>query len=423
VEFLTVSSYQRIMSEGKLRTAVDIIMAKQMRLAWVLTISMSLLSCSKSLPLAKVENSGQQPPGPTSAPADPRGAQQIAAPTNASPAAASSGNDAHGVKTEMRQVMFHLTPTAAARLIVVSGELWPTGTNEMVVFDDKKSFEVRVTNGAISITAGALTDIMNNYVFAKKDAPLKDLTIEINQDNGRLIIKGKLHSKGDLSFGTEGTLSVNDDGRIRVHTEKITAMKVPVKGLMGLFGVELANVVNTSKIDGIDTDENDLLMDLGTLLPPPHIRGKLTEVRVERDAIVAIFGDGGKSFPEPEEKTSFMALSGNRAKFGKLVMEPTDLTVLDLDPKSVLDWNQDHYKEQLEAGYSKITSKFGLRAYAKDYGKLPKSSAALEEKAAGRQGSGMEEKGEGSRERIALAGAVNLRRRPFHGCPPHHDAE
>jgi hypothetical protein len=74
---------------------------------------------------------------------------------------------------------------------------------------------------------------MNNYVFAKKDAPPKDLTLGINQEKGRLIVGGKLHTKGDLSFGSEGTLSVNDGGRIRVHTEKITAMKVPVKGVNG----------------------------------------------------------------------------------------------------------------------------------------------------------------------------------------------
>lgn len=246
----------------------------------------------------------------------------------------------------------------------------------MVVFDDKTSFEVRVTNGTVSITPDGLADVMNNYVFAKKDSPLKDLSVSI--DKGRLIIKGKLHSKGDIPFGTAGTLNATPDGRIRVRTEKITALKLPVKGLMGLFGVELANVVNTSKIDGIDTDKNDLLMDLGTLLPPPHIRGKVTGVRVENNAIVTIFGDGGKSVPPPKEKGNYMAFQGNPVRFGKLVMEQTDLTVLDLDPADALDWDQDHYKEQLIAGYSKITPSFGLRAYVKDYSKLGRVSANRE---------------------------------------------
>jgi hypothetical protein len=74
----------------------------------------------------------------------------------------------------------------------------------------------------------------------------------------------------------------------------------------------------------------------------------------------------GKSLPEPEEKARFMAFSGNPVKFGKLLMEPTDLMVLNLYPQDVLGWNQDYYKEQLQAGYSKVAPQFGSRAYAKD---------------------------------------------------------
>jgi hypothetical protein len=320
-----------------------------------------LAGCSKSKAPVNVQTSAL-PAAPT--PANPT------APT---PSAAATQETIQGVNAEMRNVLFHLTPVAAARLVVLSGEVWPTGKHEMVVFDDKTSFEVRVTNGTVSISPEALTDIMNNYVFRKSDAPLKDLQVSI--DNGRLIIKGKLHTKGDIPFATAGTLNVTDEGRIRVHTEKISALKVPVKGLMGLFGVELANVVNTSKIPGIDTDKNDLLMDLGTLLPPPHIKGKLTGVRVEKNAIVTTFGDGGRSLPPPKETGSFMAFSGSKVQFGSLVMDPADLTVLDVDPKNTLEWDQDHYKEQLVAGYSRITPNFGLRAYAKDYSRLGKGGA------------------------------------------------
>jgi hypothetical protein len=273
-----------------------------------------------------------------------------------------------GIKADMRNVLFHMTPIAAAHLVVLSGELWPTGKNPMVVFDDKNSFEVRVSTGTVSISPDALADIMNSYVFAKADAPLKDLTVAI--ENGRLIIKGKLHTKGDISFATAGTLNVTPDGRIRVRTEKITAMKVPVKGMMGLFGIELAKMVNTNKIPGMDTDKNDLLMDLGTLLPPPHIRGKLTGVRLDRNAIVTTFGDGGKSIGPPKEPGSYMAFRDGSVRFGSMVMNPTDLTVLDVDEGATLEWNQDHYKEQLVAGYSKITPSFGLRAYVKNYSRL-----------------------------------------------------
>lgn len=339
-------------------------MSKNIKTLLVLLLASNLMACSK----------GSQPPGPpqTASP------EANSVPTNRTPAAelpptqTPSRND-HGVKTEMRNVMFRLTKKAAAHLESLSGELWPTGKNEMPVFDDKTSFEVRVSRGKVSITPEALSEIMNSYVFARSDAPLKDLSISIDKD--RLIIKGKLHRKGDIPFGTAGRLSITSDGRLRVHTEKITAMRIPVKGMMGLFGIELANVVNTSKIEGINTEEDDLLMDLGRLLPPPHIKGKVTAVRIENNTIVTFFGDGATKSLVPVEKDNYMSFNGNSVRFGKLTMENTDLTVLDLDPGDPLDWYQDHYKEQLAAGYSKINSNFGLRSYVKDFSKLSRSSA------------------------------------------------
>ncbi len=270
--------------------------------------------------------------------------------------------------------MFHLTERSAAHLEILSGEMWPTGKNEMVVFDDKSSFEVRVTNGTVSVTPDSLAQIMNDHVFAGQNAPLKDITITL--DKNRMIIKGKLHNKGDIPFTTAGTVSTTSDGRLRVHTEKVSALHVPVKGMMGLFGIELANVVNTSKIEGMDTDKNDLLMDLGTLLPPPHIRGKVSGVRIEKDVIVIVFGDGGRSLPPPAEKSNYMSFAGGPVRFGKLTMSEADLTILDMDPGDPLDWNQDHYKEQLVAGYSRIKPNFGLTAYVKDYSKLGRSNGA-----------------------------------------------
>jgi hypothetical protein len=339
-------------------------MTKKLRTLPLILLALNLMACSKPSQPRNSEPPAQ--PAANSAPA-------TTTPPAESPASQPPPSG-RGVKTEMRNVLFHLTPKAAAHLETLSGELWPVGKNEMPVFDDKTSFEVRVSAGKVSISPEALAEIMNGYVFARSDAPLKDISISIDKD--RLIIKGKLHTKGDIPFATAGRLSTTSDGRLRVRTEKITALKIPVKGMMGLFGIELANVVNTSKIDGMEADKDDLLMDLGRLLPPPHIKGKVTGVRIENDAIVTFFGTEGARSSVPAEKDNYMSFSGNSVRFGKLVMENTDLTVLDLDPRDPLDWNQDRYKDQLEAGYSKITSNFGLRAYAKDFSKLSRFSSA-----------------------------------------------
>jgi hypothetical protein len=330
----------------------------------LLPLAMCFAGCSKS---PQPENPANRPVV-NSLPPSP-------GPSPETPAPEPTRTNIKAVKAEMHNVIFHLTDYAAAHIETLSGELLPTGKYEMPVFDDKSSFEVRVSNGTMSISPEALTSIMNSYVFAKDDSPLKDLKVSIKGD--RLDIKGKMHSKGDISFETSGTLSATADGRLRVHTEKVKALHVPVKGMMGVLGIDLADVVNTSKIDGMDTDKNDLLMDLGKLLPPPHIHGKVVAVRVENNTIVTVFGDGGKNAPVLADKNNYMAFSGGPVRFGNLVMENTDLMLLDLDPGDPLDWNQSHYKDQLVAGYSKITPAFGLRAYVKDYAKLPHSASAI----------------------------------------------
>lgn len=281
------------------------------------------------------------------------------------------------VQAQMHNVLFHFSSAAAAHIESLNGEIIPTGNNTMPVLEDKTSFEVRVKSARVSVSAAALAAVMNDYVFAKPDAPLKDLSIFVEGDH--LHVKGKLHSRGDVPFETIGALSPNGDGRIRIHSQKVKAFKIPVKGIMNLFGIDLANVLGSSKVPGIDVDKDDLILDMSKLAPPPHIQGKVTAVRIENDQVVTIFGTGEAA--PPIENGNYMAFRGNKLRFGKLTMEDADITVLDLDPSDPLDWFQDRYKDQLLAGYSKITPTFGLRAYVKDFAKLPRVSAKIGERA------------------------------------------
>jgi hypothetical protein len=295
----------------------------------------------------------------------------VAAPPSATPpqpAAATPSNQV--VQAQMRNVLFRFSTSIAANIEFLNGEFLPTGNNPMPIFDDKTSFMVKVKSARISITPEALAAVMNTYVFTKSSSPLKDLTVTIEGSNVR--IKGKLHNKGDVPFETLGSLSPTKDGKIRIHTEKVKAFKIPVKGIMNLFGVELASVLDTSKVDGIDTDKDDLILDMAQLLPPPHIQGSVTTVRIENGKIITIFGAPDKS--EPLEKGNYMAFRGGRLRFGKLTMENSDLSLFDLDPADPLDWFQDHYKDQLVSGYSKITPDFGLRSYVRDFAKITRTS-------------------------------------------------
>lgn len=264
--------------------------------------------------------------------------------------------------------MYHFTDNIAVHIRRLHGELIPT-KGELPIFDDKDSFTLKIASAEIAMSSASLANVLNSYVFAKPDAPVKAVSIRI-EGADRLRIKGKLHSKGEIAFETEGHLSITPDGKIRLHAEKVKALHLPVKGLMDLLGIEISDLIKTGKVHGVVAEKDDLILDPQTLLPPPHIEGKIAEVRLESDNIVQVFGASEGSMPLQIAATNYMYYRGNQLRFGKLTMTDTDMALIDMDPQDPFDFYLDRYKQQLVAGYTKETPTFGLRVFMRDFNKL-----------------------------------------------------
>jgi hypothetical protein len=284
-----------------------------------------------------------------------------------------NSQDGGAVKVQMHNVMYHFTDQIAVHLINVGGSLVPTSAGHIPVFDDKNSFELQITAAEMTMDPQSLANVLNTHVFSAKDAPLKDISITI--DNGRLKVKGKLHKKGDIGFETEGQLSPTEDGKIRLHAEKIKALHLPVKGMVDLFGIDIADLIKNGKVKGVRAEKDDLILDPGEILPPPKISGKITDIHLEGNNIVQIFGDPKKYPWIKVHAQNYMAYRGNKLQFGKLLMSDTDLVLIDPAPKDPFDFYLDRYKDQLVAGYSKTTPTFGLNTYMVDFNKLKKTFA------------------------------------------------
>jgi hypothetical protein len=282
-------------------------------------------------------------------------------------AAAAQPEPAPGaVHAEMRNVMYHYTEPIAVHISYLKGELLPTQPGGMPIFDDANSFTLAIESARISITTDALANVMNQYALAFRDAPIKGLSI--TPAGTKLKIKGRLHSKGDLPFESEGSLSVTPEGEIRIHTEKLKAGHLPVKGLMDLVGESLAKLIDTRKISGLRADKNDLLINPAELFPPPHIHGHLSTISIVGNEIVQEYGT--QFAPAAKVAGNYMAYHGAQLRFGKLIMTDADLVLIDMDPRDSFDFYLARYREQLVAGYTKTTPSFGLRCYFRDYNKL-----------------------------------------------------
>jgi hypothetical protein len=273
------------------------------------------------------------------------------------------------VRAEMHNVLYHFTDSISVHIFQLEGELVPTQTNGFPIFDDPNSFTLAIQSARISVNTDALANVLNQYAFSTGDAPLK--SIRVSAEGDKIKIRGRLHSKGDVPFESEGSLSVTEQGEIRVHTDKIKAAHLPVKGLMDLLGETISKLIGTTKLRGVRAQGDDLFLTPSELFPPPHIYGQLSAITIRGNEIVQEYGTGSK--PWANLSGNYMAYRGAQLRFGKLTMSDTDLTLLDLNPEDPFDFYLDHYKEQLVAGYTKITPSFGLRSFFRDYNKLGKN--------------------------------------------------
>ena len=283
------------------------------------------------------------------------------------------------VQIAMRNLEYHYTPEISVGIRFLHGQLLPTDPSRIVFFDRKESFVLVMAYSQIALSFNALADLLNQQVFAADDAPIKELRI---QSRGNvLFIRGKLHRKASVPFETTGTISATPEGRIRLHAEKVSAVHVPVKGLMDLLGLDFAALINTNKVRGITAEKDDLILDPEEILPMPRIKGKVTAVQIEGNQLVQTFGTKQDVDFDPVISGNYMAFRGGEFRFGKLTMHDTDMVLIDMDPRDPFDFFLDFYKEQLMAGYSKTTSAWGLRVHMRDYNKLkPKPENASQEK-------------------------------------------
>jgi hypothetical protein len=288
------------------------------------------------------------------------------------PAQAGKAQENHIVQVAMKNVQYHFTQDIAVHIVQLQGHLSPTKPGSMVVFDDKNSFVLAMDSSEIAMTCNSLAQVLNQNVFAAKDAPVKAVTMEIK--DGQLDIKGKLHSKGDVTFEMTGTLSAEPDGRIRLHAVHVKAAHLPVKGLLDLLGLDLSKLINTKKVQGVAAEKDDLILDPQQILPPPKIQGKVTAVRVQGNEIVQVFGSLQASNFAAKQPGNYMAYHDNDLRFGKLTMNAADMYLIDMDAHDPFDFYLDHYKDQLVAGYTKLTPEFGLRVYMRDFNKLRSSN-------------------------------------------------
>jgi len=273
---------------------------------------------------------------------------------------------AGAVSVQIKNVNLLLTPKIVLGIGALRGQLHRTRSDIPVTFDDSASFSVQVDSAEIRMTSSSLSALMNEYVFDYKGAPVRNVAVKFQ--SGHLIQTGIIHKGIDLPFQVDASLAVTRDGKIRVHTEKIKAGRLPVRGLLHFLGEDLQKLISENPGRGVQADGDDLILAPSSLTPPPHIHGNVVRVSVT-DAALVLFFDSGRhpaALTPPLRSPAYIYHRGGILRFGKLTMNDADLEIVG-DRPGVFDFFQREYKKQLIAGYSKNTAAGGLIAHMADY--------------------------------------------------------
>jgi hypothetical protein len=266
---------------------------------------------------------------------------------------------------DMRNVHLHVSDAAALDVSWLHGRLRSTGPDRPPVFDDQSSFTMEIEDAEVALDAASLTALVNQ-AFAFKGSNLSDLRVSF--DGSNIVQRGKLSKGITMPFTVTASVAATHEGQLIIHPLKVKAAGIPATKLMGLFGVELQDLIKARPEAGIALRDNDMLLDPAKLLPPPATRGRIVKAFVRGDRLVQIFGKGAAE--RPESGGNYVWFRSNAIRFGRLTMSNADLKLIDMDPKDPFDFYSAKYNEQLVAGYSKNTPDGALRTLMPDYNDL-----------------------------------------------------
>lgn len=251
------------------------------------------------------------------------------------------------------------------------GQMTRAHANVVPSFDDPASFFLDIKTGVLQANLGQIASFLNAGGLSK--SPLRNISLSGN--NNQLKLTGTLHKVLPLPVEMTGEVSALPDGRIQLHATKIGVVKIPMKALLRNLNVSVADLFGPKSVPGIQVSGNDIVLDPTTLMPPPHIRGHLTDVQITNSSLEEVYGNSRKDETRVEQWRNFLRLRDGTISFGKLTMNYVDLIMIDVSSDEWFDLDLAHYQEQLVNGYTRVTPQAGLQIFMPDFGNIPQNEA------------------------------------------------
>jgi hypothetical protein len=313
------------------------------------------------------------PPAPAPVPERPRIPEPDVPPPKPVEKAAAKADST--TQIEMRNVDFRLTEGIVLHVRRMRGALTSTvDSTRIIILGNKHAFALRIYAAETAMTPDDLTHLLNEWVFAYKDAPLTQLRVNI--DGAEIRVTGRIALAGGVPFEMRATAAATPDGMIQMHPTSLKAWRVQTKGVMKALGVRIADVLDLRGSRGAMLRGDDLFLDPVRAIPPPRMRGKLAEARIADGQLVLHFVPANdterrlvaRELPRPDRRASnYMMIRGGTLKIARIFIVNAETEMVDANPRDPLDFYLDHYYEQMMAGSSHALPDYGVEYVLPDY--------------------------------------------------------
>jgi hypothetical protein len=294
--------------------------------------------------------------------------QAAAAGTSQASEAASGANDSTPTRIYAHNLILRKGPDFRIYIRWLKGQIVRTRKNINPSFDEPESFVLEVQQGIIHANIGDISHFFNAGTIP--GSPLQNISITGN--GNQVSLHGTIHKLHiPLPIGLDGTISSSPDGRIRLHVNRLSVLKLPVKGLLGDIHVTIADLMGKTSVAGVEVSQNDIYLETQKLLPAPHIHGRLTRVTVVNPDIEVMYGDAENDIARTEQWHNFLALKDGTLDFGKLTMHHVDIIMIDASKDAWFDLDLVNYQAQLVYGTTRMTAQAGLQIFMPDLDELP----------------------------------------------------
>jgi hypothetical protein len=279
--------------------------------------------------------------------------------------------DSGGTTVKAHNLLLRKGPNFRVYVRWLRGQMVPTRSEVDPSFDDPESFFLDIKTGVIRANIGDISNFFN--AGGNATSPLRNITL--SGDGNQVKIKGTLHKIISLPIELVGTIAAAPDNQIQMHVTKLSLISVPLKGLLSRVHITISDLVHPRGVPGIEVSGNDIFFNTQKLLPPPHLRGQLTSVRIINPDLEEIYGNTQNAITQVEQWRNFLQLSGGTIDFGKLTMHHVDIIMIDISNDAWFDLDLTHYQEQLVNGYTRMTPQAGLQIFMPDLDELPHTKA------------------------------------------------